>query len=300
MTSDTYGFREKDLEIRALGKTSFDTIYMAFTRAFADYELQLDARQLQTMLKRRGFNPDVSFAAFNHDDIAAFTLNGIGNFNGVPTAYDTGTGTLPDYRGQGLATKIFEYSIPYLREKGIRQYLLEVLQHNTKAVSVYRKLGFEVSREFNYFRQDLKAVTNEISGFRNSFLIKQINIEEFPGLAEFWDFSPSWQNSFESVQRAAGDFASLGAFAGTQLAGYCIFEPDSGDITQLAVDKKHRRKGIASLLLNEMIRLNRNDIVKVINTEISCLSITAFLSAKNIGVTGKQFEMKRKLVKGEE
>jgi len=300
MISDNYHSPEKDFEIRSLGKTGYDAIYKAFTRAFADYELQLNAQQLQTMLKRRGFNPDVSFAAFEGDEITAFTLNGTGIYNGIPTAYDTGTGTVPAYRGQGLATKIFEHSIPYLRETGIRQYLLEVLQHNTNAVSVYLKLGFEVSREFNYFRQDVKAVTNEISGSGSPFTVKQINIEEFPGLAEFWDFSPSWQNGFASVQRAAGDFVSLGAFAGRQLAGYCIFEPVSGDITQLAVDKKHRRKGIASLLLNQMIRLNRNDIIKVINTEISCSSISGFLSAKNIAVAGKQFEMMRKLAKGEE
>jgi len=50
-----------------------------------------------------------------------------------------------------LATKIFEYSIPFLKKANVSQYLLEVLQHNTKAVSVYKKIGFEVSREFNYF-----------------------------------------------------------------------------------------------------------------------------------------------------
>ena len=47
------------------------------------------------MWKRRGFNPDLSFAAFEKNDIVAFTLNGVGNFNGRKMAYDTGTGTLP-------------------------------------------------------------------------------------------------------------------------------------------------------------------------------------------------------------
>jgi ribosomal protein S18 acetylase RimI-like enzyme len=300
MTSGVKRPRKKDLEIRSLGQTSFDAIYKAFSLAFADYELQLNAQQLQTMLKRRGFDPDLSFAAFEGNEINAFTLNGTGLYNGVPTAYDTGTGTVPAYRGQGLATEIFEYSIPYLRENGIRQYLLEVLQHNTSAASVYRKLGFEVSREFNYFRQDMQAIRNETAETGNSFTVKQINIEEFSCLAEFWDFSPSWQNSFESVQRAFSDFVSLGAFAGRNLAGYCIFEPVSGDITQIAVDKNHRRKGIASILLKEMIRLNRTAIIKVINTEISCSSITGFLNSKNIGVAGRQFEMMRKIVKSEE
>jgi ribosomal protein S18 acetylase RimI-like enzyme len=58
-----------------------------------------------------------------------------------------------------MATEIFLYSIPYLKEVGISQYLLEVLQHNTKAVSLYKKLGFEVTREFSYFMQKNEGVS---------------------------------------------------------------------------------------------------------------------------------------------
>lgn len=117
------------MEIKSLENTCFGTLFEAFGQAFADYEVQLDETQLRRMLRRRGFDPRLSFAAFDGERIAAFTLNGTGNFNGLPTAYDTGTGTLEAYRGQGLAAKVFEHSIPYLREAGIRQYLLEVLQH---------------------------------------------------------------------------------------------------------------------------------------------------------------------------
>ena len=279
------------MEIKSLAQTDFSTIFGAFNQAFADYEMQLNSTQLQTMLKRRGFNPDLSFAAFDKGAIVAFTLNGIGNFNGIPTAYDTGTGTLKDYRGQGLATKIFEYSIPFLREANIKQYLLEVLQHNTKAVSVYRNLGFEPSREFNYFMQKTEEINSEIKAADFSYFIEQIDVEKFNSIPDFWDFHPSWQNSFESIKRAPDDFITLGVFVEEQLAGYCVFEPVSGDLTQIAVDRQHRRKGIASLLLREIIKLNKADVVKIINTDISCNSMIDFLKGKNITVTGKQFEM---------
>lgn len=283
------------MEIKSLIETDFDTIFRAFNQAFADYEIQLDRQQLQTMVKRRGFNPGLSFAAFEGNEIVAFTLNGTGNFNGIETAYDTGTGTLKEYRGKGLATQIFEYSIPYLREQNIKQYLLEVLQHNTKAVSVYKNIGFEVSREFNYFRQENKKIKNDIKTSDIPCSIKQINIRDFDFLPNFWDFYPSWQNSFESINRASNDFVSLGAFIENKLAGYCVFEPVSGDITQIAVDKQYRREGIASLLLREMTGLNKNQAVKIINTDISCSSITAFLKSKNIEITGMQYEMIREI-----
>ena len=283
------------MEIKSLTKTDFGTIFKAFNQAFVDYEIQRNSAELQRMLKRRGFNPDLSFAAFEENEIVAFTLNGVGTFNGVPTAYDTGTGTLKNYRGKGLATKIFKYSIPYLREAKIEQYLLEVLQHNTKAVSVYQNLGFETTRELNYFIQNNENIHNELKIADNSCSIELIDIEKFSFINDFWDFYPSWQNSFEAIQRAKDDFVSFGVFAEQKLVGYCVFEPESGDITQIAVDKHHRRKGIATLLLNEIVKLNKNDAVKVINTDISCNSIVDFLSAKNITLSGKQFEMIKKI-----
>ena len=283
------------MKIKSLGKISFNTIFKAFNQAFAGYEVQLNSAQLQTMLKRRGFNPELSFAAFDRDEIIAFTLNGTGDFNGIPTAYDTGTGTLKDYRGKGLATKIFEYSIPYLRKMNIEQYLLEVLQHNTKAVSVYKHLGFEVTREFNYFIQKNEEINNEHRTVNVPYSIKPTGIERFSSISDFWDFYPSWQNSFESIKRATDDFVNLGVFAEEKLIGYCIFEPASGDIMQIAVEKQNRRKGIATLLLKEVVKLNKNDTVKIVNTDILCSSITNFLKAKDIAVKGKQFEMIKKI-----
>lgn len=282
------------MEIRSLAGTDFDVIFHAFGQAFADYEMQLDKAELQTMLKRRGFDPGLSFAAFDGDEIAAFTFNGVGGFNGTPTAYDTGTGTRKEYRGQGLATNIFEYSIPHLREAGIGQYLLEVLQHNTAAVSVYRKLGFEVTREFNYFNQESGRVNAGV-GASEGFSVRPIDIGQLRSAAEFWDFSPSWQNSFESIERAAEDFIAMGAFEEGRLLGYSIFAPVSGDITQLAVDKRHRRRGIGSLLLREMMKLNRCGSVKALNADIECESVTGFMKARNIELRGRQFEMIRKI-----
>lgn len=283
------------MEIRSLGKTDPETIILAFGKAFADYDIQLNAGELKTMWKRRGFNPDLSFAAFEGDNIVAFTLNGIGSFNGLKMAYDTGTGTLKDFRGQGLATRIFEYSIPFLTSAGIHHYLLEVLQHNIKAVSVYQKIGFKVTRELNYFVWENEEIKNEIKDFNTSYKIEEFDIDQYNYIPELWDFHPSWQNSFESILRSKEDFVNLGVFKNKKLIGYCIFEPYSGDITQIAVDKAHRRKGIASLFLHEISKLNKNLKTKMINADTTCMSIVNFLKARNIDITGKQFEMIKEL-----
>ena len=283
------------MKIRSLSDTNFETIFLSFSEAFADYEMQLNADEFKSMCERRGFDPDLSFAAFDGDRIVAFTLNGTGHFNGLKMAYDTGTATVKDYRGKGLATKIFEHSIPFLKAADINHYLLEVLQHNRTAVSVYQKIGFEVTREFNYFVWQNEALKNEHEQISSGYEICFFDPFQYELLSSFWDFNPSWQNSFQSISRSKCDFVNLGICAGGNLLGYCIFEPVSGDIAQIAVDKGYRRKGIGSLLLREACKHNKHQRVKMINVETSCNSITGFLSSKNIGITGKQFEMILKL-----
>lgn len=283
------------MEIKSLEDTGFDELFGAFEQAFADYEIHINRVEHLAMLKRRGFNPELSFAAFDGGKIVSFTCNGIGDYYGKSMAYDTGTGTLKAWRGQGLATKVFEYSIPYLKQAGIEEYLLEVLQHNTGAVSVYKKIGFEVSREFYYFRPDINQIRNHVKAIGFPYTIQPIDINRYDSIPSFWDFKPSWQNSMESVNRSPESFTSPGIFTEGRLIGYAVLEPASGDITQIAVDKLYRRMGVGSLLFNHILELNKSERIKIINTDIACDSLTAFLKARNIEPAGKQFEMIKKL-----
>jgi len=281
--------------IKSFKGISFNALFEAFNEAFLDYEVQLNKIELQSMLHRRGFVPELSFGAFKEDKIIAFTLNGIGFFNGVKTAYDTGTGTLKEYRGQGLASKIFSHSIPFLKDAGVSQYLLEVLQHNAKAVSIYKKLGFEVSREFNYFLRNNGNMKFCSKIANPAYKVKRMDLSQAESLSEFCDFNPSWQNSFESIFRKTDDFKAIGMFNDHKPLGYCILETISGDITQIAVDRKYRRKGIGTQLIKEILKYNLHDSVKIINTEVDCESITGFLQSNSIPLCGKQFEMLKQL-----
>ncbi len=114
-------------------------------------------------------------------------------------------------------------------------------------------------------------------------------------LAGFLDFRPSWQNDDGSVARAGGDLTVFGLFHDDEPLGYCICEPSSGDIAQLAVSPRYRRQGIGSALLHHALGAIAADTVKVINTDIACEPLTQFLRSANFQLKGKQFEMARKL-----
>jgi len=279
--------------IGSLEKVSNDKLFEAFQEAFKDYEMQLSQPELMRMLHRRGYTPELSFGAFSGKKLVSFTFNGTGSFNKVHTAYDTGTGTIEEFRGKGLASKVFEYSIPHLKAAGINQYLLEVLQHNSGAVSLYRRLGFEVSREFNYYTQSTAQL--RLPSIEKDYKILAAKLNEKERMSSFWDHPPSWQNSFDAVDRAPEDFLILGAYKDSKLIAYCIFEPGSGDITQIAVEKGYRRKGIASLLLLETIRLNKHDSVKAINYQTDQINFNHLMDSFGISKKGQQFEMIKQL-----
>lgn len=283
----------ENITFRSLEAVSIDDIYQSFYHAFCDYDFQLTQLELETMIIRRGFVAALSFGAFHNDRLVSFTLNGIGMLNGLKTAYDTGTGTIKEYRGKGLAKQVFAFSVGPLKAAGVEQYLLEVLQHNAPAVAVYTGVGFAVSREFNYFKQTLSELRLPAAHLPQGYSIRPIGLDSTEDMMKYWDFIPSWQNSFDSVGRKLADFLLLGAFQQTtgSLAGYCIFDPVSGDITQLAVDKGHRRKGIASALLEQAKHQIRGQVMKLTNTEVSCQGITAFAEYIGLVLGGKQFEM---------
>lgn len=281
--------------IRSLEKVAQDTLFKAFQEAFKDYEMQLTRPQLLKMLHRRGFAPQLSFGAFSGEKLVSFTFNGTGSFNNQHTAYDTGTGTIEEFRGKGLASEVFEYSIPHLKSAGISQYLLEVLQHNSGAVSLYQRMGFKVSREFNYFIENRAYLSHSAQSQPPSVSLRPVGLNDRELMHSFWDHTPSWQNSFEAVERAPEDFLILGAYKENELLGYCIFEPRSGDIAQLAIAKSSRRKGIASLLLQTMLQSCESDTIKAINYETDLDCFTELM--KSIGIThkGKQYEMIKQL-----
>jgi len=280
------------MEIRSLEHTDFETLFNGFEKAFLDYEIHFEKDEVWSILKRRGYNPKLSFAAFDSDEIVAFTFNGTGTFNGMSTAYDTGTGTVKEYRGKGIAKEIFEYSIPYLKEAGVKQYLLEVLQNNTKAISVYQKLGFKIAREFDCFRQNKNDVSCVIVNEQMLPIeIAPVEVASILHASDFFDFCPSWQNSMDSIERAGADLVCLGAFAANGLVGYCVFDPLTGDLSQIAVNRQFRRQKIASRLLLEMVKRTNSNSIKVLNVVPSCHSMAAFMNKSNLKTSGKQFEM---------
>lgn len=266
-------------------------LYAVFKEAFRDYEKAWSREEFEKLLQRRGYVAGLSVGAFEKEKLVAFTLNGWGTFNGKSTGYDMGTGTVGAFRGKGLAGRLISEAIPLLKQKGARQYLLEVLQHNTKAVELYVKLGFEISRELNYFVSERPLPESRWKNLPEDIGIEKIDLSRKSEMTDMWDISPSWQNNFAAISRSLADLIVMGAFRNDELIGYGIIEPKSGDIPQLAVRKSERRKGIGTEILKRLAVHGKQQQIKIVNTERTSEAITCFIESVGISMKGYQYEM---------
>lgn len=285
------------VHIKQLSDISFEVIYEAFVNAFADYvePFNLTFQQLKYMIERRGCNLNLSFGAFSGDELVGFTLNGIGDWNGNLTAYDTGTGIIKEFRKKGIATKILNESLPVLREHNISQYLLEVIRSNTSAFELYKKAGFKVSREFDYYSSTKDKLQIKANILNKKFSIKEIVNPNWDLLKTFWDFAPSWQNSIDSINRKRDYFYIMGIFEKNTIVGYGIIEKTTGDIPQLGIANKSRKKGLATALVRHLIEVSEGDEIKIINTDATYGPFKKFAESINLPPGFGQYEMKLEL-----
>jgi ribosomal protein S18 acetylase RimI-like enzyme len=278
-------------EYRSLEGVTMEDLHKAFVEAFSDYQVKIDLPlwKLKQMLLRRGYIPEKSMGAFKDEVLVGFILNGYRKWNEKPTVYDAGTGVIPEFRKQGLTTNIFQRVLELLKNDGVEQYLLEVIQQNTAAFELYRKKGFEITRTFSCYKLDKSDYKSQ-----NAFRVEQVDgftTSEWGYLRKFWDFDPSWQNSIESVCALSGEFSFSTVRLDNKIAGYGIIEKKTGDIPQLAVDRNHRRKGIAGSILSELVNNAEANRIAVINVDDNSEVTKSFLCKSGFEHYVDQYEM---------
>lgn len=289
------------ISFRPLSEEDFIQLYQTLLEAFSDYivQVQPEIDALRRLYQMEGVALDYSFGAFDGDKMVGFTVNGVGDWRGKLTAYDAGTGIIPPYRRKGVSRQMFECILPFLRERQIKQYLLEVIAENKPALELYKSLGFQVEREFSVFKQDKALIFEESKQSKlPNIEIKEIENPDWNFIQSFWMHQPSWQNSIDSMKRSTADAAInkkvLGVFLNNEMIGYGIVFPKSGNVPQFAIAENHRRKGFGSALLNALQK-QAKAALKVNNVDEKAGDVTAFLEANGFSLLTRQYEMLLKL-----
>lgn len=280
------------INYRFLSPDDFAALHAALLEAFSDYIIpfQLTEAQFRNHIAVNAVDINQSVGAFAVGGrMVGFTLNGFGLWNGKSTVYDAGTGVLPDFRGKSVASRIFEFMTPVLKQNGVEQILLEVITKNDRAVRLYRRLGFEETRRLLLFEQQ-KAFDCRSS--KTGLVAREIGEPDWQLLKSFWDGNTCWQNSIEASERSLSRKIVVGAFSQEKCVGYGVVFLKSGSVAQIAVDKNYRRKGAASLILSEMqAAAGAGKPLRAANIDANLKSTIGFLKNRNFRETLSQFEM---------
>lgn len=283
-------------QCRFLRDTHLDQLFETFNEAFSDYALPstLTETQFRQHLDTNGVDVCRSVGCFDGDKMIGFSLNGFGEWNHLQTVYDAGTGVIPDKRRQGISNAIFNFMLPVLKADGVEQFLLEVITTNEPAINLYKKLGFEIGRELALFKSE--TFENPDEQTRDRFELREMSEANWSLFESFWDAQPSWQNSPASIARVPDSKRIVGAFAGDVCVGYVIYSKVMGGVAQLAVDKPHRNRGIASALLAHVQNTrNPEHDVRIVNADTSLTGAMRFFARRGFGEIVRQFEMTKPL-----
>jgi ribosomal protein S18 acetylase RimI-like enzyme len=270
---------------RLLSHADFDSLHDCFLTAFSDYEvdMRMSREQFRQRLTRDGIRLEISAGAFDNDRMIGFCMNAVGEWQGKTTAYDGGSAMISEYRGRGIATEIFAFLEPRLKEAGVVQYLLEVLTSNVAAENLYRKLGFVETRRLAVFRS--QRGTRDTEGTKDLRFVEQPDWELFQS---FWDGHPSWQNSIDAVERVANERVITGAYTDDACVGYGVLFVPQMNLMQLAVSPQHRRRGIGSALL---AALETAEPLKINNIDEELKGTLAFFESNGYNEVLGQYEM---------
>lgn len=271
-------------------------LYSAFIEAFSDYVVPfaLTEAQFRNHIILTGVDLQRTVGCFDGDRLVGFSLNGFGPWQGRSTVYDAGTGVVPDHRRQGKSEAMFELMLPVFRRAGIEQCLLEVVTTNNAAISLYKKLGFQITRELALLQCDGKIKPGR--PLPDDIELREIDDPDWQLLTGFWDESPSWQNSVDAVNRSRRMKRIVGAFRDGKCLGYIVFSSNFGRVSQIGVDRDNRCQGIGTALVETMQKETAEGFsMQVINIDKSLTPAIKFFINRGFYERLAQYEMLKPL-----
>ena len=284
------------MTFKSLENISIETIAATLNDAFSQYFVKINFTpdMLKSKFLEEDFSPKYSIGAFDGENLVGAILHGYRMIDGQKWVYNMGTGVRLSYRGQQLTKKMYLYAIPNLKQHGISNMKLEVIQGNERAIKVYKDVGFEEHCSYACFKSDEESRTVDNSLIIENQSIRKIESIDNIAINSLFDVEPSWSNNLTAIQNNRATLRNIGYHLNEKLIGYACLNPSSGRIKTIGVHPDYRRKGIGKQILN-FLKLNTDKPLSVINIDEKGENILKFLQKNGFIPTIKQFELRMKL-----
>lgn len=214
------------MTVKNLTELSFDEILDCFLLAFENYFVKMptDRNYYRERWKTSKVDFNFSYGMFIQGKLVGFIIHSIDKRNGILTAYNSGTGIIPEFRGNGIIKSIYDYALKDLARNNIEKSTLEVITYNKKAIRAYMGIGFEKCKTYHCFSGIIRIEQSE------SFKIEEVNPENIN-----WDKLPnqqfySWDNQKESIMEANYTFFQV--INNKEPESFFIIKPESGYVAQ--------------------------------------------------------------------
>lgn len=267
--------------VKHLGDTNFETIMDCFLLSFENYFVKMPTNHnfYKERWKAAGVRYDLSYGVFDDNQLVGFIINAIDKRQGYLTAYNSGTGVIPEYRGKRIVKSIYEYAITDLIRNGITKCQLEVIAENEKAIKSYEGIGFKKCKHYKCFKGAIKTKNS------NDFVLNKVSYDDMN-----WEALPnqnlySWDNQKESLVK--GDFQYYQVLIEEKIQSYFIMNSENGYIAQFEVLEDNLLQW--QTLLSTIRSVNQD--VKINNIDNRLLSKLKSVEASGLENTVDQFEM---------
>ena len=182
------------MQVKDLSSTPFDEVMNCFHKSFENYfvTLPLDINYWKNRFNAIKVDWKLSFGMFDGDELIGFIINAVDVHNQSLTAYNTGTGVLPEYRGRQIVDQLYTHAFEIFKKKGIKKCLLEVICENSRAIAVYKRIGFEILRE-------LRSYSGTISSKEKLFQVEKTDYRKVLDHNLYRPQFYTWESSAETI-----------------------------------------------------------------------------------------------------
>lgn len=276
------------MTIDFLSKASFPDVTKAFNEGFSDYALPVNATESYLRNRWEGARVDFEFSAggWYKGELKGILVHGIDQINSRKVAFDAATCVAPEARGNEFTQRAYDFLLPTFKANGIQEVRLEVIQNNERAIRVYEKIGFRISRHLRCFtgtpQLKLNAPENSIQ-----FLKKEkFDLDKH---LFFQNYLPSWEHLNTALLKKWEAHECYVLEEKGAILAYLILAIADARIKQFYVHPERKAQGLAEMMFGHISQLY--PALKIINIDAEDKEMCQFFLKIGLDGSFNQYEM---------